>query len=80
MGIEQLELLETTRVSITNFNHLLSHQNTRPVLVKYLCRITGLPQLTCYKYALDCYARMDYNDKVFKNEITEANLPEEAYA
>lgn len=67
----ELELLETNRKTISNFNSLVSCSVKRKTLIKYLQRMTGLGELTCYTYVLDYYGRTDLNESMFNVDIKE---------
>lgn len=74
MGTLELEQLEITRSSISNFNSLVSCSTTRRTLTKYLHRTTGLPFGTCFKYLLEYYGKTDINESIFNVEIKEVEV------
>lgn len=73
----ELELLETNRRSISNFNSLVSCSIKRKTLIKYLQRMTGLDVPTCHTYVLDYYSKTDLNEAMFNAEIKEQGDMEE---
>ena len=70
----ELELLESNRKPISNFNSLVSCSTTRRTLTKYLHRTTGIPFGTCFKYLLEYYGKTDINESIFNVEIKEVEV------
>lgn len=74
MGTLELEQLEITRQSITNFNSLVSCSTTRRTLTKYLQRTTGISFGDCYKYLLEYYSKTDLNESLFNEKFVEMEV------